>query len=149
MTCECLLLNSSFWIYSTPNVTILLSILCEPFLISWRRSAWNAWIIGSVMYFTSTGMSHSQIRKLLSLLVTNRLFSSTNVMVFTTPKCLAYSYVISSDRISLTFLSLVPATKRCYLSGSGLNLTQYGIFLFVKRLIHAPVSVSQSFTYLS
>lgn len=44
---------------------------------------------------------HSQTRRLLSsLVVTNLLFSSTNVIVFTAPKCRSYSWVISPERIS-------------------------------------------------
>lgn len=37
------------------------------------------------------------------------------------------------------FLSDMPATKRFCLSSSGLNLTQYGTFLLVKREMHWPV----------
>lgn len=49
----------------------------------------------------STGISHSQTLKLLSSeVVTNLRFSSTNVIVFTAPKCLSYSCVISPERIS-------------------------------------------------
>ncbi|TNN68605.1 hypothetical protein EYF80_021119 [Liparis tanakae] len=33
----------------------------------------------------------------------------------------------------------MPATKRLCFSSSGLNLTQYGTFLLVKREIHWPV----------
>lgn len=40
------------------------------------------------------------------------------------------------------FLSDIPATKRFCLSSSGLNLTQYGTFLLVKREIHWPVEGS-------
>ena len=36
------------------------------------------------------------------------------------------------------FLSDIPATKRFCLSSSGLNLTQYGTFLLVKREMHCP-----------
>lgn len=37
------------------------------------------------------------------------------------------------------FLSDMPATKRFCLSSSGLNLTQYGTFLLVKREMHWPM----------
>ena len=36
------------------------------------------------------------------------------------------------------FLSDVPATKRCCLSSSGWNFTQYGTLRFVYREIHSP-----------
>lgn len=36
------------------------------------------------------------------------------------------------------FLSDMPATRRFCLSSSGLNLTQYGTFLLVKREMHWP-----------
>lgn len=43
---------------------------------------------GSAMYFMTTGISKSQARMVLSSdVVTNRRFSSTNVMVLTGPKC--------------------------------------------------------------
>jgi len=48
-----------------------------------------------------------------------------------------------------TFLSLHPAKKKCCLDSSGLNLTQYGIFLFVNRAMHWPVSISQYLINLS
>lgn len=89
-------------------------------------------IVGSAMYFMSTGISlewkmgfvirrdglpggeggghtythlaithHSQTLKLLSSdVVTKRLFSSTKVIVFTAPKCLSYSCVISPLLVS-------------------------------------------------
>lgn len=38
------------------------------------------------------------------------------------------------------FLSDVPATKRCCLSSSGWNLTQYGTFLLVNRALHWPAN---------
>ena len=44
---------------------------------------------------------HSQTRRLLSSdVVTNRLFSSTNVMVFTAPRCRSYSCITSSVSMS-------------------------------------------------
>lgn len=45
-------------------------------------------IWGSAMYLITTGISKSQARIVLSSeVVTNRLFSSTKVIVFTGPKC--------------------------------------------------------------
>lgn len=44
---------------------------------------------------------HSQTRKLLSSdVVTNRLLSSTKVIVLTAPRCRSYSCTISPDLIS-------------------------------------------------
>ena len=56
---------------------------------------------GSAMYLITTGMSKSQARMVLSSdVVTNRLFSSTKVMVFTGPRCWSYSCVISPEFMS-------------------------------------------------
>jgi len=44
--------------------------------------------------------------------------------------------------------ALVPATIRCCLSSSGLNLAQKAIFLFVNREIMSPVSTSHILIYL-
>lgn len=58
-------------------------------------------IVGSAIYFTSTGISHSHIRILLSSdVVTKRRFSSTNVIELTAPKCRSYSWTISPLRVS-------------------------------------------------
>lgn len=49
-------------------------------------------IVGSAIYFISTGMFHSQtLNDLSSEVVTNRRFSSTKVIVLTAPKCLKRS----------------------------------------------------------
>ena len=108
-------------------------------------------MLGSAIYFMSTGIFHSQTRRDLSSLVdTNRRFLSTNVIVLTAAKCRSYSCTISPDRISqqTILLALVPATMRFCLSSSGLNLQQNAIFLLVNLLIACPVSVSHSFIYL-
>lgn len=108
-------------------------------------------IVGSAIYFMSTGISHSQtLKDLSSEVVTNLLFSSTNVIEFTAPKCRSYSCTMSPDRTSqqIIFLSEVPATKRCCRFLSGLNLTQYGIFRLVNRETTCPVSVFHNLMYL-
>lgn len=108
-------------LFSAENMTILLSILWQASHFWFRDgvTAGMECIDGSAIYFMSTGISlckreefiyqsyfskiilynktikqlyHSQTRRLLSsLVVTNLLFSSTNVIVFTAPKCLSYS----------------------------------------------------------
>ena len=53
------------------------------------------------MYLMTTGMSKSHARMVLSSdVVTNRRFSSTNVIVFTGPRCWSYSCVISPEFMS-------------------------------------------------
>ena len=56
---------------------------------------------GSAMYLITTGISKSQALIVLSSeVVTKRRFSSTNVIVFTGPRCWSYSCVISPEFIS-------------------------------------------------
>ena len=61
------------------------------------------------------------------------------------------TWQIFPERVSQheTFLSLHPARNKCCLFSSGLNLRQYGIFLFVSLVTHWPVSVSHSLINLS
>ena len=62
-------------------------------------------------------------------------------------KACTLAMLVTSWLIGLTqtiFLSEVPATKKLCLSSSGWNFTQYGIFLFVKREIHSPVTVTHT-----
>lgn len=78
-------------------------------------------MVGSAMYFTSTGISHSQIRILLSSeVVTNLRFSSTNVIELTAPKWRSYSWTISPLRVShwkaKIKIQLNMETKKLYFS---------------------------------
>lgn len=121
---------------------------------------------GSAIYLMTTGISKSQALIVLSSeVVTNRRFSSTNVIVFTGPRCWSYSCVISPEfmsycgsRISrryspcrtltcMIFLSDIPARKM--FCCSGWNRTTYGIFPLLNLFRHWPVSVSQSFIWRS
>ena len=57
-------------------------------LLGWSVTAGIECMYGSAMYLITTGMSKSHARMVLSSeVVTNRRFSSTNVIVFTGPKC--------------------------------------------------------------
>jgi hypothetical protein len=86
-------------------------------------------MVGSAIYFMSTGMSHSHTRKLLSSdVVTNRLLSSTNVIELTAPKCLSYSWTMSPDLVShykntisvfLNFETILTYTNNFFVRGAG------------------------------
>lgn len=92
--------------FSAENMTILLSMLWQASHLPFGAgvTAGIECIVGSAIYFMSTGMSHSHTRRLLSSdVVTNRRCSSTNVIVFTAPKCRSYSWTMSPDRVSHYF----------------------------------------------
>lgn len=88
---------------SAEKMTILLSRLWHANHLPLGASVTDGieCIVGSAMYLTSTGMSHSQMRiDLSSDVVTNRRFSSTNVIVLTAPKWRSYSWTMSPLRMS-------------------------------------------------
>ena len=64
---------------------------------------------------------------------------------------LPYSCVISPERVSncTIFLSDIPARNSFGVSEAGLNRMTWGILPVLKRAVHWPVSVSQSFILLS
>lgn len=85
------------------KITILLSIdwQASHFWLGDNVTAGIECIVGSAIYFMSTGMSHSQTLRLLSSdVVTNLRFSSTKVIELTAPKCLSYSWTTSPDLMS-------------------------------------------------
>ena len=70
-------------------------------LDGWRVTAGIECMNGSAIYLMTTGISKSHARIVLSSdVVTNRRFSSTNVIVFTGPRCWSYSWVISPESMS-------------------------------------------------
>merc|ERR1719188_2387294 len=109
-------------------------------------------MVGSEMYFTTTGMPYSHKKIFLSSeVVKSRLPSSQNVTVFTAPRCSSYSCTICAELAShcTAFLFEQPVTITFCCEGSGCTETQNGVFLFVKVLMTWPVSVSQYWTFLS
>lgn len=80
---------------------------------------------------------HSQTLRLLSSdVVTNFLFSSTNVMVFTAPRCLSYSCTTSPDWVS--HWERQPYTNRDITSA---EIHQYSIIL-AHPLVRIPKKLS-------
>merc|ERR1719186_802357 len=64
-------------------------------------------MLGSAMYFISTGIFHSHTRMdLSSLVVTNLLFLSTKMIVLTAARCRSYSCTISPDLTSQQMILL-------------------------------------------
>lgn len=106
--------------FNAENITILLSMLWQANHFPFGAGVTEGilCIVGSAMYFISTGISletstfefrkkklkithHSQTLRLLSSeVVTNLRLSSTKVMLLTAPKCLSYSCTTSPERIS-------------------------------------------------